>query len=67
MPAPLHLSELPLSLSLALSLPLLLDLVKRQDVLLLFTAGLAVSALGALEEEAGEITQKGQLRKSVLE
>ena len=44
---------LPLQLvaALPLSLALLLDLVERQDVLLLFAGRLPVTALGALKDE----------------
>lgn len=43
--APLHLSDLPLSLTLPFPLSLLLNLVKGQDVFLLLAGRLAVPAL----------------------
>lgn len=49
-PASLHLPDLSLPLPLSLALPLLLDLVERQDLLLLFARRLPVATLGALDE-----------------
>ena len=51
LPAPVHLPYLALALPLALSLTLLFDLVEGQDVFPLLAGGLAVAALGALEEK----------------
>lgn len=59
-PAPLHLSDLPLSLSLPLSLPLLLDLVERQDFFLLLTGWLAFSTLCALERRQKRLEKEGE-------
>lgn len=47
-PPPLRLPDFPLPLPLALSLPLLFDFVKRQDVSLLFAFRFAILTLGAL-------------------
>lgn len=59
--APLHLSDLPLSLSLPLPLSLLLDLVEGQDVLPLLAGRLAVPTLGALDKREMD---GGEERKS---
>lgn len=54
-PPPLRLSDFPLPLSLALSLPLLFDFVKGQDVSLLFAFRFAILTLGALFTKIGFI------------
>lgn len=60
---PLHFSDLPLSLSLPFPLSLLLDLVKWQDVFLLFTGRFAVPTLWALYEEGSNKISRTKVRE----
>lgn len=61
--APLHFSDLPLSLSLPFPLSLFLDLVKGQDVFLLFTGRFAVPTLWALYKEGSNKISRTKVRE----